>query len=73
MPACLSAANITANFVIDIRENWANSANKFFDGLAAGKPIFLNHGGWMQDLVLINKCGLCMHGKKMEIVAKELI
>ncbi len=72
MPACLSAASITANFVIDIRENWANSANKFFDGLAAGKPIFLNHGGWMQDLVSDNKCGLCMYGKKIELVAKEL-
>ena len=55
MPASLSAASIVSNFVIDIRENWANSANKFFDGLAAGKPIFLNHGGWMQDLVLINR------------------
>lgn len=72
MPACLSAANITANFVIDNKVNWANSANKFFDGLAAGKPIFLNHGGWMQDLVLNNKCGLCMYGKKMELIAKEL-
>jgi glycosyltransferase involved in cell wall biosynthesis len=72
MPACLSAASMIANFVVNIRENWANSANKFFDGLAAGKPIFLNHGGWMQNLVSINKCGLCMHGKKMEIVAKEL-
>ena len=72
MQGCLSAANITANFVINIRENWANSANKFFDGLAAGKPIFLNHGGWMQDLVAKYECGLCMHGKKIEVVAKEL-
>jgi len=72
IPACLSAASITANFVIDIRENWANSANKFFDGLAAGKPILLNHGGWMQDLVLEHECGLCLHGKKIELAAKEL-
>ena len=72
MQACLSAASITANLVTNIKENWANSANKFFDGLAAGKPIFLNHGGWMQDLVLKYDCGLCMHGKKMEEVAKEL-
>ncbi len=72
MPGCLSAANMTANFVVDIRENWANSANKFFDGLAAGKPIFLNHGGWMEDLVLDYDCGLCMHGKEIEVVAKEL-
>ena len=70
--ACFSAATITANFVIDIKENWSNSANKFFDGLAAGKPILLNHGGWMQDLVHTYKCGLCMHGKKIESVAEEL-
>ncbi len=72
MNACLSAADITANLVTNVRENWANSANKFFDGLAAGKPIFLNHGGWMQDLISKYKCGLCMHGKKMELVAEEL-
>ena len=72
MQGCLSAANMTANFVIDLRENWANSANKFFDSLAAGKPIFLNHGGWMQDLVSHYQCGLCMYGKKIEVVAKEL-
>ena len=72
MQGCLSAANMTANFVINIRENWANSANKFFDSLAAGKPVFLNHGGWMQDLVSNYECGLCMYGKKIGVVAKEL-
>jgi glycosyltransferase involved in cell wall biosynthesis len=72
MRGCLSAANMAANFVIDIRENWSNSANKFFDYLAAGKPIFLNHGGWMQDLVINHNCGLCMHGKPIDIVAKKL-
>ena len=72
MRECLSAANMTANFVINIRENWANSANKFFDSLAAGKPILLNHGGWMKNLVLNYRCGLCMYGKKMHVVAKEL-
>tara|TARA_B110000977_G_scaffold194641_1_gene271628 strand:- start:3140 stop:4393 length:1254 start_codon:yes stop_codon:yes gene_type:complete len=72
MRGCLSAATMAANFVIDIRENWANSANKFFDCLAAGKPIFLNHGGWMQDLVLNHNCGLCAYGKSIDIVAKDL-
>lgn len=70
--ACLSAADICANFVVNIEETWANSANKFFDGLAAGKPIFLNHGGWMQDLVSYYNCGLCMHGKTIDEVANEL-
>ena len=70
--ACYSASNMCANFVIDIEETWANSANKFFDCLAAGKPIFLNHGGWMQDIVSSYNCGLCMHGKPIDTVAKEL-
>jgi len=69
---CYSAANMTANFVLDVKEAWANSANKFFDGLAAGKPILLNHGGWMQDLVNSYNCGLCMYGKTFEVTAKEL-
>ena len=67
-----SAATICANFVIDIEEAWANSANKFFDTLAAGKPILLNHKGWMHDLVSLYSCGLCMHGKPMHEVAEEL-
>ena len=28
-----------------------NSANKFFDGLAAGKPIMINYGGWQAELI----------------------
>jgi glycosyltransferase involved in cell wall biosynthesis len=68
----LSAATMCANFVIDVKETWSNSANKFFDTLAAEKPIFLNHGGWMEDLVFSNKFGMCAYGKPMHIVAKEL-
>tara|TARA_Y200000002_G_scaffold381355_1_gene395198 strand:- start:452 stop:1708 length:1257 start_codon:yes stop_codon:yes gene_type:complete len=67
-----SAATMCANFVIDKKETWANSANKFFDALAAGKPILLNHGGWMQDLVSNYDCGLCVHGKSMNNAALEL-
>jgi glycosyltransferase involved in cell wall biosynthesis len=69
---CLSAADMCANFVSDVKETWANSANKFFDSLAAGKPILLNHGGWMQDLIFNYQCGLCMHGKNIDLVANEL-
>jgi glycosyltransferase involved in cell wall biosynthesis len=65
-------STMCANFVINIKETWANSANKFFDSLAAGKPIFLNHGGWMQDIVQKKKCGYCGYGKPILSVAKEL-
>jgi glycosyltransferase involved in cell wall biosynthesis len=33
------------------------SPNKFFDALAMGKPVILNFGGWVKDLVVRNKIG----------------
>ncbi len=33
------------------------SPNKFFDGLAAGKLIILNFGGWIRSVVEEHKCG----------------
>lgn len=49
-----------------------NSPNKFFDGLAAGKAILVNHKGWVFQLV--NQYGLgfsCLPGK-MESAFEEL-
>ncbi|PEF43417.1 glycosyltransferase WbuB [Bacillus cereus] len=34
-----------------------NSANKFFDYLAAGKPVVLNYLGWQNDVLRENKAG----------------
>ena len=33
------------------------SPNKFFDGLAAGKLIIINFGGWIRSIVDKHKCG----------------
>jgi glycosyltransferase involved in cell wall biosynthesis len=44
--------------VIDIRQLWANSANKFFDCLAAGRPVIVNHEGWQAELINKERCGL---------------
>lgn len=51
MPAILSAATITISTFIPVRAMWDNSANKFFDSLAAGKPIAINYGGWQADIL----------------------
>lgn len=72
IPDLFSASTFSSNLVIDLPEARANSANKFFDSLAAGKPILLNHGGWMHDLVEKYNCGLAMWQKPLEFVAKEL-
>lgn len=34
------------------------SPNKFFDGLAAGKLIIINFGGWIKNEVEENQCGI---------------
>ena len=61
-----------SSFVLNVKETWANSANKFFDSLASKKPIFINHGGWMKDLINFHQCGYCSHRKNLKIVAREL-
>jgi len=72
VPVLLAAATIASNLVIDLPEARANSANKFFDALAAGKPILVNHGGWMHDLVLEHQCGIAAWGRPLDQVAREL-
>jgi len=58
MPQLLSAATICTSLVVDLPELWNNSANKFFDSLAAGRPIMINHEGWQADLIREGGAGL---------------
>lgn len=72
IPALFSAATMASSLFIDLPEMRVNSANKFFDTLAAGKPIFLNYGGWMHELVTAYGCGVAAWGRSIEEVAQEL-
>ena len=58
MPVLLSAATVATSFFIDLPEMENNSANKFFDALAAGRPIIINYGGWQADLLRETQAGL---------------
>ena len=49
--------DIGSSFVINIKELWANSANKFFDTLAAGNPVLINYGGWQKDKIIKENIG----------------
>ena len=51
LPQILSISTVLTSFVINKKILWNNSANKFFDGLAAGKPLMINYGGWQADLL----------------------
>jgi glycosyltransferase involved in cell wall biosynthesis len=49
----------------------ANSANKFFDYLAAGLPVIINYGGWQADVLNEYQCGFS--APSAEMFAQRLI
>ena len=56
--AAFAAASLVISVFIDLPELEVNSANKFFDGLAAARPVAVNHGGWQADLLASHGAGL---------------
>ena len=50
----------------------ANSPNKFFDGIAAGKLIITNVKGWIKELVDDHQCGFYVNPEKPEDLAAKL-
>lgn len=53
-----STFDMATSTVLPIEALYANSANKVFDAFAAGSPLLINHGGWIQDVIESTGCGL---------------
>lgn len=73
VPGWLSAADIATSVVIEQRELWANSANKVFDALAAGRPVAINHGGWQADLLRETGAGMVLDPGDVPAAAAQLV
>lgn len=73
VPAFFSAADITTSVVADNPAMNANSANKFFDSLAAARPIAINHGGWQADLIQTRGVGLVLERDDYPAAARQLM
>jgi glycosyltransferase involved in cell wall biosynthesis len=73
MPALFSAADMVCSLFLDMPEMRANSANKFFDTLAASKPSLLNYGGWQADLVRASGAGLVTWQMPVEAAADAIV
>ena len=58
IPLLLGMADACMSLFIDEPAMWNNSANKFFDALAAGRPVIVNYGGWQCELVERTGAGL---------------
>ena len=72
LPQILSISTVLTSFVINEEILWNNSANKFFDGLAAGKPLMINYGGWQADLLNEYDAGIVVSPDDPIIGAKKL-
>lgn len=72
MPTLLAQATLAASVVVNLPELWNNSANKFFDALAAGKPIAINHPGWQKDLLEESGAGFSLAHDDPAAAARRL-
>ncbi len=67
-----SAASVCTSLFLPLKEMEANSANKFFDALAAGKPIMINYRGWQAKLIEEYNVGIVVPSNNASLAAKEL-
>lgn len=58
MPDALSAVDIATSLFLPLPQMEANSANKFFDALAAGCCLAINYGGWHAELLERTRAGI---------------
>lgn len=73
LPYLYNNCTVGSSFVIDIPALWDNSANKFFDTLAARKPIIINHKGWQADTILDKGIGYVLPTKITSDEAKDFV
>ncbi|GAA6617513.1 glycosyltransferase family 4 protein [Scytonema sp. NUACC26] len=72
IPALFSACTIATSLFLPIREMENNSANKFFDALASGRPVVINYGGWQKELLEQSGAGISIPGENPEEGAIQL-
>ncbi len=72
VPAALSAATL-ASSVFTTTGMVDNSANKFFDALAAGRSLLINHDGWQADLLHRTGAGLVLPREDLPAAARTLV
>ena len=72
MPAVLSASTLAVSLKIDLPEIRNNSANKVFDAFAAGRPVAINHDGWIADILNETGAGIVLPPRNAHVAAEQL-
>jgi glycosyltransferase involved in cell wall biosynthesis len=69
----LQAADIGMMILADVPAfSYGTSPNKFFDYIASGLPVVVNHYGWVADMLNSHSCGFVVNPKKSEEFAIKL-
>lgn len=68
----VSAATATISSLYNDPALQGNSLNKVFDSMAAGKPVFFNHDGWLSELMQLHGAGLRLP-ENIQHAARDII
>jgi glycosyltransferase involved in cell wall biosynthesis len=69
----IQRATVATSLFIDLPQMWANSANKFFDALAAGRPVMINYRGWQAELLEESGAGIVVPPQDARGAAAQLL
>ncbi|WP_230858844.1 glycosyltransferase family 4 protein [Actinoplanes aureus] len=58
--AFVAACDLATALTIDVPGLSPDSSNKLIDAFAAGRPVAVNHGGWIADLITASGAGLVL-------------
>jgi glycosyltransferase involved in cell wall biosynthesis len=73
MPGLIGACDVTLTIFTPHPALALNSPNKFFDSLAAGKPVVVNVDGWLRRLVEENDAGVHVPAGDPDALAESLV
>lgn len=73
VPSYTELGNITMTSFLNKEILSTNSPNKFFDSLAAGKPIIVNSNGWTKNIVEKESIGYYVNPEKPYELANLLV
>jgi len=72
MPEYFALSSIGCTLLVDIPEIQSSSPNKYFDNLAAGRPIMINFGGWLANEIRQHHLGIVIPPNDPESAAQIL-
>lgn len=74
IPRWVSTSDLVVALFTGSKEIWQYAVqNKFFDAIAAGKPVACNFNGWQAQIAQKAKAGIILDAQNIENAAEEII